>query len=628
MRGLELFLSAIGAPETTEGKSTSQVSLQLLELTADALGSFCDLHAQSPEITGPSTVFISHSWSMQFNSLVDVLRDVLQRDGGFAWFDLLSNNQHTALAKEFSWWATVFRSNVRSIGHTVLVLEFDDPKPLRRAWCLFEIACSTLGGMGGGASDRPPVRFEICMPPSSRAGFERALADDFDSLLQRTCSVDVALAEAYHGGECRRLEGGCPIERRGGECPSDKARIMSAVTSWRGGTNMVNERIADTMRAWMAASGRAALENFAEGDVRLLAPLQLQYLKLLLELGRSAEAEADLVAVVAASRRVRGEEHVATLDAMSSLCKCYMHLLRYDDTAELMEKVLALQLRSLGPDAAAVTQSRLSLAQIFLYTKRSAHCEALLDEVLASAERRVAAGDAAALASPALIFRGNLASRRGDSEASSRFAAAASEAFHKALGDRHPSTWMCDLRVHRFSVMIPTVLEGRESEYDAVFAENLRLLQGTRARVGATHNVPLFCAIYLMGCMLRTGRGAAALPLARDIVECYEIAKPSESNYARNFGQALKMLSLLLPKGSGEQLHADMVARAKLAPIFKHRHALKLRPCMSIDEGRTWLGLCDMCRWSEAARPYLSCDECGIDICPECVRWFAEGSPQ
>ena len=38
------------------------------------------------------------------------------------------------------WWFTTFKVAVASIGHTVLVLmPWDDPIPLTRAWCIWEI---------------------------------------------------------------------------------------------------------------------------------------------------------------------------------------------------------------------------------------------------------------------------------------------------------------------------------------------------------------------------------------------------------------------------------------------------------------------------------------------------------
>ena len=624
LRGLERFLSDIGAPISTEGLSTSKVSQRVLDITFGSLTSYCDQHAGDAALTGPATVFISHSWAMSFNSLISVVRNVLERDGGFVWLDLLSNNQHTASDKDFVWWANVFRSNVRSIGHTVLVLEFDDPKPLHRAWCLWEIACSVLEDLspagGKSAATKGSVGFEIMMPPSSRAGFELALLSDFGSLLQRTCSVDVAHAEAFHGGECRQLPDGCPIERAGGQCPNDKALIMDAVAKSPGGTDRINERIAGTMRAWMAESGAAALQLLPPGDERLLSSLQSQFLKLLLVLGRAAEAEAGLLALVEASRRVRGPDHVATLQALAVLCTAYLNQMRYDETAELLEPVLATQLRLLGPDHPDVAATRMPLAMVYFYTKRPVSCQEQLEAVVASAERRCAAGDAAAIATPARVFLCTLAARRGDREAALRYCATAHEIFSKVLGEQHPSTHMSEVLCHCFAVLIPAVLDGTANEM--VFDASLRLLRGLRIRLGATHNL-LFSSIYLTGAIMRAGLPDVALSLARETVEGYEnSAHSTGQNVVRNHGQALKMLSLLLPPGSPEQRDAEARAREKLTPFFRHKHVLQWRECVSRDERLPWLGLCDACRWTEFARPYLSCDECGVDICVDCVAWF------
>jgi len=52
------------------------------------------------------------------------------------WFDIFSNNQDKGLNREFTWWLTVFREPIKKVKRTLLVLEWDDPKPLSRA-CVF-----------------------------------------------------------------------------------------------------------------------------------------------------------------------------------------------------------------------------------------------------------------------------------------------------------------------------------------------------------------------------------------------------------------------------------------------------------------------------------------------------------
>ena len=56
------------------------------------------------------------------------------------WFDLFSNNQHKAPAREFHWWQNTFQDSIRSIGKTVMVLApWNNPVPLTRGWCIWEL---------------------------------------------------------------------------------------------------------------------------------------------------------------------------------------------------------------------------------------------------------------------------------------------------------------------------------------------------------------------------------------------------------------------------------------------------------------------------------------------------------
>ena len=51
------------------------------------------------------------------------------RERTFFWFDIFSNSQHNVADKPFEWWTQVFQSNVQRIGHTLLVLEWENPIP-------------------------------------------------------------------------------------------------------------------------------------------------------------------------------------------------------------------------------------------------------------------------------------------------------------------------------------------------------------------------------------------------------------------------------------------------------------------------------------------------------------------
>lgn len=63
----------------------------------------------------------------------------------YYWFDCFTVNQHRSGERDFAWWRTTFREAVKGIGHTALVLHpWQAPKPLTRAWCLWEVCMHVL----------------------------------------------------------------------------------------------------------------------------------------------------------------------------------------------------------------------------------------------------------------------------------------------------------------------------------------------------------------------------------------------------------------------------------------------------------------------------------------------------
>jgi tetratricopeptide (TPR) repeat protein len=223
-------------------------------LTKSTQSTYADLLNNDPEFVGPATIFISHAWSMPFNALIASIIDLDKterlRDSTripYFWLDVLVNNQHKTTNRPFEWWQTVFKDNIKQIGNTALILEWENPRPLTRVWCVWEMLCSSL---------ETNIRFQVVMPPNSRVAFQRALVGDFDALTTKTCTVDLRNAEAYHGGECleKNSDGICCDVTSGKimECPNDKARIFKACeTAIEGGIEVVNQRVIQLMIDWM-----------------------------------------------------------------------------------------------------------------------------------------------------------------------------------------------------------------------------------------------------------------------------------------------------------------------------------------------------------------------------------------
>ncbi len=98
-----------------------------------------------------STWFLSHTWS---TSLEDTIDSVLfffdnqpeQHRNVVFWFDVFTTSQHppSGPSKPSSWWMTAFRSAIKKMGNLVMAVDsWQDPSPLKRAWCVLELHAVT-----------------------------------------------------------------------------------------------------------------------------------------------------------------------------------------------------------------------------------------------------------------------------------------------------------------------------------------------------------------------------------------------------------------------------------------------------------------------------------------------------
>jgi len=153
------FISQCGGREVLEGLTTTEVCERFVKpLTEKTQSSYCDLlhHINHPSV-GEAKVFISHAWKFQFLDVVDSLVNHFKDNNDnsdniieinkeiIIWFDLFSNNQHKAVDLDFNYWSTTFKEAIEKFGRTVMVLSpWNDPVPLTRAWCLWELYCTVI----------------------------------------------------------------------------------------------------------------------------------------------------------------------------------------------------------------------------------------------------------------------------------------------------------------------------------------------------------------------------------------------------------------------------------------------------------------------------------------------------
>ena len=191
-----------------ESKGTGQPYIQIYANSKDAI-------TRKPLVSA-ATVFVSQAWRYSF---YEVMVDVMEQyTGGFAdtdfWFNLYTNDQNYMSTRDFEWFGSTFRNSLRDIGQVLLVLSpWDDPTPLRRAWCLFEIFNSIVDD---------DVELSINLPSSEVNKLKSAVTDDCDCLIQALSDIQAENADAF--------------------VSADKAMIFEVIRKSTGGFAHVNEK--------------------------------------------------------------------------------------------------------------------------------------------------------------------------------------------------------------------------------------------------------------------------------------------------------------------------------------------------------------------------------------------------
>ena len=471
LAGILQFVDGLGGATAIEGKTTSAVCEELVKpaTAASRRSVVADLEAAGSPQIADATVFVSHAWAFRFADVLAALEswETRQKPGSppaFFWFDIFTNSQHDVTNRPFEWWNTTFKTAVASIGHTLLVLAWDDPKPLRRAWCLVEIV-ATLTSAG--------ASLDIVMAPEEEARFRRSLLDDFESLVYKTCKTDLSTATAYHGGECL-VNGVC--RDLGAACPNDLALIKGAVEAGIG-FEEANMRVIARLREWMAAAGTEALAKLSaeERGISALLPCVARLLK---EQERRAEAEL-LCREALAGRRARlGEAHADTLECGYRLAAVLLEQGMLAEAEPLYREVLKGRRALLGEENEATLAGINGLAMLLDAKEDYAEAEALHTEALAARRRVLGNLHDATINSMSNVAGHFLRSKRLDDAASLY-----QEAFlcsKDLLGAEHPST-LCN--ANNFAHILAK--QGHKIKAVELYQSTIVLLRRT---LGPEHN--------------------------------------------------------------------------------------------------------------------------------------------
>ena len=245
LSALDIFINECGGRSMLEGLSTAEVNnLYQKPLTYHMKSSYFEyLKTRDNDSVGQAQVFISHAWKYIFLDVVDALRyHFCDKSDVIIWFDVFVKNQHSAQDFDSEWWRTSFKSVIKQLNHTVLILSpWDNPIALTRAWCLFEIY-STADSK---------CKFEIGMGISDETNFVEKMHQDptgyIDTLFG---TIDMSKSEASN--------------------PADKRSIFEEVERV-GGFHEVDILVHDCLRDWIIDTARNDLRDSCNEEYEAVA---------------------------------------------------------------------------------------------------------------------------------------------------------------------------------------------------------------------------------------------------------------------------------------------------------------------------------------------------------------------
>ena len=296
------FYDLCGGRELIKDLTTTEINDDFQKrMTERYKLSFCDyLFYQNHPAVGEATVFISHAWKYRFVDVMDALEFHFKDNlDVIIWFDLFSNNQHITLDLNFDWWCGTFKSAIEKFGYTVMVLcPWDDPIPLKRAWCIWELYCTCVSNS----------TFAIALSDENQKQFLNDILNNTEGAINKMLAV---------------------INAENSECfkPEDKFKIFEIVKKEVGFHN-INAMIFEQMRDWVIKTTVSFMNNEhnAENLTQTMSALACLYENQ----GKYDLAEPLSVDCLKQRKAILGESHPDTLGSVNNLAGLYKKQGKYD----------------------------------------------------------------------------------------------------------------------------------------------------------------------------------------------------------------------------------------------------------------------------------------------------------
>eukprot|EP01047_Picozoa_sp_COSAG01_P023536 COSAG01_NODE_1427_length_10336_cov_12.761207_3_plen_994_part_00 len=493
-----------------------------------SFATWCVRHGHTHDGAGnalfaPVTTFVSHAWQGKFLAMTNALDQHTEAVTCPAFFvDIFLINQHVPPWKEAPSIAPnqVLNPSIQFCKFTLLVLTpFDNPIPLTRSWCIYEIHTTQLLG----------AHLDIRIPLDEQQRFAAALAAgefDFNDWVRK---IDIEQAEAFS--------------------QKDKAWILDMVRKGVGVPSL-NASVVQELCEWLIQQGEAALAAVPIEE-RKTSVLIEGLADLLWRQGQAEKAAPLFHEVVAGRREALGPTHERTLAAMHILAKFLRTQGNVTGSEAMFSEVV--ELRTAHPDFGEnhwdTLSSRRELAIVWRAQGKLDQAEAELEAVLLKRRDLVVHAEQVAEASEAelkplridlfndiyamvevlisqpVLATTTMAARRID------VADMVDEIIQgraQLLGERHPHT--LDARILRGQVCVRSGAPDKQAVCDvrAVLEESRKMLgSGVRQAFGAGgHHKTLRCMLLL----------AQMLDRINEYEEACKLASEAEAGFRAAFG--------------------------------------------------------------------------------------------
>jgi hypothetical protein len=329
----------------------SPISWNIADQTKEHGCSFivwCLINGHSQDSSGnllfaPVSTFVSHAWKGSFSSLHDSVKELSNAQGDInvsyvpAYFiDIFVINQHTPPWREQPCVGMDYalRQPIELSHKTLLVMSpFEDPVPLKRAWCIYEI-CNTkrLGAV-----------LDITMPAEEHSRFITALTKgefDFNDWVE---NINIEAAGAFD--------------------PADKDMIMALVQTSPGAAVGLNRTVVKVLCEWLGRQGRMALQSLPEkeqGTSKLIKNLANVFWRQ----GLPDEAEPLYRQMVACRREAFGDADLFTLDGLHIWGRFLRAKGSYDEARKVLEETVSGRRDKLGPSHPDTLTSEMELSEV------------------------------------------------------------------------------------------------------------------------------------------------------------------------------------------------------------------------------------------------------------------------